>query len=71
MQAPTVIERAFSLARSGSFRSMAGLQQQLRLEGFREEQLRSGHLRKQLVVLMHAAKPDSPCTPVRRVLQKR
>jgi hypothetical protein len=71
MQAPTAIERAFSLARSGSFRTMTTLKQQLRLEGFREEQLRSNHLRKQLVQLMQAAKPDSPCATVGRVLQTR
>jgi hypothetical protein len=70
-ETPTALERTFALARSGSFRSMGGLKQQLRFEGFREDQLQGTLLRKQLVLLMASAKLGSPCSTLRRLVPKR
>lgn len=70
-ETPTTLERAFVLARSGSFQSMTSLKEQLRFEGFRVDQLQSRLLRKQLALLMASAKPGSACATLRRLVQKR
>jgi hypothetical protein len=52
---PTTIERAFDLARSGKFATVAEIRKQLRVEGYQEKsQLRGPTLFTQLRLLISA-----------------
>jgi hypothetical protein len=51
---PTVLERAFQLAKSGQFKSIDDIRRQLAKEHYSRDQLTGGTLRKQLLALIHA-----------------
>lgn len=54
----TVLERAFELARSGNYATLAAIRTQLKKERFNfvQEHLEGGSIRKQLTALIQAAK---------------
>ena len=52
---PTILERAFDLARSGQFRSVSDIRRQLLAEGFYVGQLTGPSLLKQLTALIRSA----------------
>lgn len=56
---PLVLERAFELARSGSFSRLEDIRLQLKHEGYADFQLYGASLRKQLRALIVEAKKDS------------
>jgi hypothetical protein len=60
MSQPTILERAFALARSGEFATITQLKVALRLEGYRERDIFGRALMGQLKALCIASrKPDS------------
>lgn len=62
----TALERAFELARSGSFRNLSEVEVVLRNEGYHHDQLQGPLLRRQLRALMLAAQtPREPDQPAR------
>ena len=55
---PTVLERAFALARSGEVQSLSGLRKQLRAEGYPDHHIFGRSLVRQLQALMRPAEPS-------------
>jgi hypothetical protein len=51
----TALERAFQLAKSGSYASLNDIKKRLRVEGYSTDQIRGGVLSKQLRVLIQTA----------------
>jgi hypothetical protein len=51
----TTLERAFQLAKSGSYASVAAIKKRLKTEGYSVAQISGGALSKQLNVLIQAA----------------
>jgi hypothetical protein len=58
----TTLERAFQMARSGQFASVAEIKKQLRIEGFSDSQVSGRSLSRQLKDLIRAAR-DGEGTP--------
>jgi hypothetical protein len=48
----TALERAFTLAKSGTCRTVANIKERLRQEGYRDEQISGPELLKQLRAMM-------------------
>lgn len=56
----TAIERAFQMAKSGEFASVADIRKQLKLEGYTVEHITGRALSKQLAGLIRAARETIP-----------
>ena len=57
---PSVLERAFQLAKSGRCLSMADIRRVLRAEGYADYQLEGRAIVDQLVAMMRANPPRDP-----------
>jgi hypothetical protein len=54
---PTVVERAFELARTGEYATVKELRARLKVEGFAVQQIEGRSLGKQLTEICKAARP--------------
>jgi hypothetical protein len=62
----TALERAFQLARSGSYASLDDIKKRLKAEGYSTEQITGGALSKQLRVLIQTALKSREMEPPKK-----